>query len=167
MQQQFNESGEALPQAFQLAVMSLAERLGLPAQVLAQAEGFSFDDAEFWLVNYGDEDPHGATILMDLGAPPEDRKELVATTGAWLQYHALIPGVVHGYYGFLPDLNRLVYCTRVALDEVEDGGDAIEDALAACAAMMVEVRAAQADAPPANAGAPGMVTAATANLLKV
>ena len=116
-------------QAYQRAVTQFAAAAGLPYDELSRGDGFAYGDVTFWLTYYP-ADPEGVTVLADVCEVPDDPRLLVEMTGPILEYHATVPGVVHGVYGYTPATHRLVFCMRVGLDDVDDGGLAIQSAIA-------------------------------------
>ncbi len=128
----FDAQGKPVPKAFQEAVTQFALEVGLDPAPLIEGDALDHDEARFWLMHYGEDDPQGITILMDRCEPANAPEAQLKMTSALLEHHVTIPSVLHGYYGYLPMLNRIVYCMRIALDEVEDGAIAIATVIANC-----------------------------------
>lgn len=132
------------PHRFQQVTGEFASAAGVPLEDVVGENGFLYDESRFWLRHYGDDDPEGVTVMMHLDEVPEAPGDVVAITRPLLQYHAVVPAVAHGYYGYLPRFNCLVYCVRLPLDQVRDGVEAIAGAIAALAARRREADSAAA-----------------------
>lgn len=124
-----DSQGRHVPAPFRQAVTKFAADLGVDAQPLIDGSALELDGRKFWLMQYGNDDPGGVTVMMDVGQLPADPKAQVAMTTPLLEYHLAFPVAVHSYYGYVPQLNCLVQCTRIALDEAGDGAAAIADAI--------------------------------------
>lgn len=122
---QAGASPSPVPPAYLSAIERYAHATGLDAQALAAGQGFETEDATFFLVHYGNLDPDGLTVMMDAGELPDDPHLSAALTGPMLQLNAAAPSVVHGYYGYDPESDRLMHCTRIPLDRVADSAAAI------------------------------------------
>ncbi len=129
MDAQFDSQGKPVPLLFQKTVSEFARQTGLDAESLFQGHALEHEGTHFWFRHFGDDDANGLTIQMDIGEAPPDEQSVVAMTHPFLQSHLSMPPAVFGYYAYLPELNRLVHCTRIALDEVADGPGAIVQAI--------------------------------------
>lgn len=124
MDQHFDASGRAAPQAFVRVVEHFAAACGMPAGPLIAGQGIDNGELVYWLVHHGEDDPHGAIVMIDAGPPPEDAQMLQVLTRYLLESHLVFPVGWLGYYGYLAHLNRLVLCVRVPLDESPDPNEA-------------------------------------------
>ncbi|WP_048439442.1 hypothetical protein [Caenimonas sp. SL110] len=140
MDAQFDSHGKPVPPLFQKAVTDFARQTGLDAEPLFKGTALEHEGAHFWLRHFGDADATGLTIQMDIGEAPPDAQSLVAMTYPLLQSHLSMPPGIFGYYGYLPELNRLVHCTRISLDEVDDGAAAIVQAVQVRALQLAGAR---------------------------
>ncbi|MES2635339.1 MAG: hypothetical protein V4669_20400 [Pseudomonadota bacterium] len=144
MDHQFDTQGRSVPQAFQEAVTAFARHAGLDPTHLIEGNALEQNGIAFWLRHFGDDDTTGITIQMDIGEPPADPRSVVDMTTPLLQSHLCMPVGRFGYYGYLPHLNRIVHCTRIPLDEVEDAATSIAAAIATGAMFLAGARTASA-----------------------
>lgn len=153
MDAQFDARGKPVPLPFQKAVYDFARQTGLDAEAIIQGNALEHEGTHFWLRHFGDDDTNGLTVQMDIGQAPPDDQSVVAMTYPLLQSHLSMPPAVFGYYAYLPELNRLVHCTRIALDEVEDGAGAITAAIQVRAMLLAGARTEAAKTLPVTRGA--------------
>jgi hypothetical protein len=132
---QIDASGRVVPQAFQRAVARFADVLNLAPESLLRGVGFSHEQVVFWLLHHGEADPAGATVLMDVGVPPEQPAALAAMNEHFDQYRIELPAARSAYQGYLPELERLVCCTRIVLGDAEEGAMTIASVVAACTVL--------------------------------
>jgi hypothetical protein len=126
MTHHFDAAGRAAPEAFVRVVEHFAAASGMPAEPLIAGNGVDNGELTYWLVHHGDDDPQGVTLMIDVGAPPDDPHMLQSLTQHLLEAHVVFPVAWLGYYGYLAHLNRLVLCVRIALDEAPDVATAAE-----------------------------------------
>lgn len=108
---------------FDAAVREFATWVNLDPEGLLTGETFRVSGVPITLMHYGIADPGGATVIVDYGAfTPET--ELVVLRGL-LEHNLQTPGARHGYFAVAPEVNRIFYCTRVDLDNAQNGAAAI------------------------------------------
>ena len=131
----------AIPPAFHKAVAEFALLHGIEAEPIFEGNPIDHEGTLFWLRHFGDNDLNGLTLQMDIGEPPAEEHLAASMTTHLLNSHLTMPPNVFGYYGYLPDVNRLVHCTRIALDEVEDSTSAIAAAIEIRSQLLAGARA--------------------------
>ena len=141
METLFDTAARPVPVLFQNAVGRLAAGLGLESEPLIQGCALDADEFRFWLLHHSDADPTGLTIAMDMGSLPGDASTALARTASLLEYNASLPVARHGWYGWLPPLERLVYCMRVELEGLEDPEVEVTSRIGDATQSMREIRA--------------------------
>jgi len=105
------------PVLFTKAVEELAAQMNLDPYSLLNGLPFQCNGMVFALQHYGSQDETGATAFIDIGAA--DPGSEAASYKALLERNTIASAFQDGYFGILPQSDRMVYCLRIPLD----GGD--------------------------------------------
>ena len=126
----FGLDAHGVPHAFTAAVTTFAEITKLDPQALLRGDGLRIGEFNFWLQHYGEQDPTGLTIFVDLGRldemPPEQELPMLRQM---LENNANNPAGLCGFFARRPDTGQLVYGFRLALDQTRNGGEALAQML--------------------------------------
>jgi hypothetical protein len=127
------------PPRFVEVASEIAHLLGLDAQKLLEGCPLQALGMTFWFVHYGARDPDGMTIFAQIGDIAKDDPGALRRA---LEYNALSPGGLAGYYAIVPGSDTLVCCWRVDLTLTEDPAKRIVLDLSAACQHVANVRTA-------------------------
>jgi hypothetical protein len=118
--------------------------LALDAQMLIEGRPVEAHGMRFWFVHYGERDPYGLTLFAQVGALAEEHG--AGTLRRLLEFNALTPAALTGYYALVPGTDDLVCCWRWDIAEPADGvAQQIVAEISEMSRQAVEVRKAADD----------------------
>jgi hypothetical protein len=126
----FSVDAYGVPLAFTTAVTEFAELTNLDAQALLRGDSLQIKGFSFWLQHYGEHDPAGLTLFVDLGTAQDLTPEQeIPVLRQLLENNASSPAGLCGFFARLPDGGQIVYGFRLALDRLANGGEAVAQML--------------------------------------
>jgi hypothetical protein len=117
---------QALAQPSELVTSSIsefAEGVGVDPQQLLAGARFECNGMGMWLRHYGQKDPDGIVLVIDMGEYPEGEREQFLQFA--LEHNLLTPAALHGYYALVPGADNLAYCVRLDLATARNGPAAL------------------------------------------
>lgn len=126
----FGVDAYGVPRAFTAAVTEFAEITKLDAQALLRGDSLQIKEFNFWFQHYGEYDPAGLTIFVDIGTAENLTPEQeIPVLRQLLENNANNPAGLCGFFARLPDGGQIVYGFRLALDQTANGGEAVAEML--------------------------------------
>ena len=117
------------------AITRFARSMALDEARVLEGAAMQVQGLTFRVIHYGGMDANGITLALEMGQLEDDqlRPEMLS--------HLLVqnfqrPSAIGGYFAMVPDVNAILFCTRLDLDKVEDGAVAIAEMISGITANL-------------------------------
>lgn len=123
-----------IPSAYRQAVEQLASQMRLDPQALLDGLRFDYKGTGFRLENYGDMDPDGLFLVVEVGEFSDENEGIVCKR--LLELNMLVPAARMGYCAVMPGSNVALFCMRIDLAQQPDAHEVVAAAMQALTAEL-------------------------------